>query len=109
MFSFFRKKKAPPPVAFQPPPPVPPLPERRSPEVAALRHRTSEDLCGIAPGMGGEEIHARLARLFRRHNRAASSLDEGLRAEAEIMLEAIVDIRLRYLEKDEDGPGGAGR
>ncbi len=67
-------------------------------EVTALLARSPEELCEIEPGMGREEIHAILAKLFRRHNRAASSLDEQLRAEAEIMLQAIVDIRHRYLD-----------
>ena len=127
MFSFFRRKKqavpatAPPALpevpkaeAARPPveasaPASPALPESgsESAETVALRARSSEDLCGLTPGMEREEIHALLARLFRRHNRAASSLDEQLRTEAEIMLRAIVDIRLRYLEnRDFSAEGG---
>ena len=45
--------------------------------------------------MSKDEIKARLAFLYRRYNRATSSLDENLRAEAEIMLDAIVAVRER--------------
>jgi hypothetical protein len=58
---------------------------------------SAEELCGIAPGMSKEEIQQTLAALYRRHNRAASSLDEGLRQEAEAMLEAIAAMREKYL------------
>jgi len=52
-----------------------------------------EELCGIAPKMPKDEIKARLALLYRRYNRATSSLDAKLRAEAETMLDAIVAVR----------------
>jgi hypothetical protein len=52
-----------------------------------------ELLCGLTPGMSTEEIRDHLAALYRRHNRAASSLDDSLRADAEIMLDAIVRCR----------------
>ena len=58
---------------------------------------SAEQLCGIQPGMQLPEIKDHLAMLYRRHNRAASSLDENLRAEAEIMLDAIVECREKYL------------
>ena len=55
-----------------------------------------EQICGITPGMSREEIQERLAMLYRRHNRAASSLDEKLREEAEVMLEAISALREKH-------------
>lgn len=61
----------------------------------AGRPRSPEELCGISPKMSKDEIKARLAFLYRRYNRATSSLDENLRAEAEIMLDAIVAVRER--------------
>jgi len=64
-----------------------------------LSSMTPEQLCGLTDGMMLEEVHAQLAMLYRRHNRAASSLNPQLRAEAEIMLNAIVDCRHRYLSE----------
>jgi len=58
-----------------------------------------EELCGITEGMSTDELRERLATLYRRHNRAASSLDEKLRDEAEHMLEAIAALREKYLDK----------
>jgi hypothetical protein len=55
--------------------------------------QSAEELCGIARGMGKSQIADRLKLLYRRHNRAASSLDARTRAEAEHMLDAIVEIR----------------
>jgi hypothetical protein len=114
MFSFFRRKKKAeavtpstlPPVraeftpAPEAPPASPPAPSaasNESPEIAAFEALSAEELCGIRPEMDQNQIHDLLAMLFRRHNRAASSLDEQLRVEAEIMLQAIVEIRHRYL------------
>jgi hypothetical protein len=54
-----------------------------------------EELCGLTPGMTPDEIRERLAMLYRRHNRAAASLDAALRSEAETMLDAIVQCRER--------------
>lgn len=55
--------------------------------------KSPEQLCGITAKMSKEEIKARLALLYRRYNRATSSLDGKLRAEAESMLDAIVTVR----------------
>jgi hypothetical protein len=55
--------------------------------------KSPEDLCGIGPKMPRDEVKARLALLYRRYNRATSSLDAKLRAEAETMLDAIVAVR----------------
>ncbi len=58
---------------------------------------TPEVLCGITPGMSVAEIARRLTELHRRHNRAATSLDAQLRAESDIMLDAIAALREKYL------------
>ena len=56
-----------------------------------------EQLCELRDGMTKDELRSHLALLYRRHNRAASSLDARLRAEADTMLNAIVECRKRYL------------
>lgn len=58
-----------------------------------------EILCGVNRSMAREEIKEKLAVLYRRHNRAASSLDVKMREEAEIMLEAIATMKEKYLSK----------
>ena len=72
-------------------PPIEPVPT--APPTA-----TAEELCKLTDGMTHEELRAHLAKLYRRHNRAASSLDPKLRSEAERMLDAIVEVRHTYLE-----------
>jgi hypothetical protein len=57
-----------------------------------------EDLCGISADMPKSDIKQILSYLYRRHNRAASSLDSVLREEAEVMLDAIVRCRQKYIE-----------
>jgi|GEM_PF-6661218 len=57
---------------------------------------TAEQLCNISPSMTPEQIRQRLAFLYRRYNRASSSLNAGLRAEAEAALDAIVAVREKY-------------
>ena len=57
-----------------------------------------EHLCGLRDGMTAKELQDQLSLLYKRHNRAASSLDPKLRKEAEIMLDAIVECRRKYLE-----------
>ena len=59
---------------------------------------TAEELCNLTDGMTHEELRDHLAKLYRRHNRAASSLNPELRLEAERMLDAIVEVRHTYLE-----------
>jgi hypothetical protein len=56
-----------------------------------------EQLCGITAAMTPDDVRDHLALLYRRHNRAASSLDDSLRTESEIMLDAIVTCREKYL------------
>jgi len=67
------------------------------PPTALDRSSPPEQLCGLTPGMSQEEIRDHLAMLYRRHNRAASSLEAGLREEAEIMLDAVVRCRETFL------------
>ena len=64
-----------------------------------LEGKTAEELCDLKDGMSIEELDDHLKLLYRRHNRAASSLDETKRKEAEIMLDAIVEVRQRYIEE----------
>ena len=59
----------------------------------ANQPKSPEELCGITREMPKDEIKARLALLYRRYNRATSSLDAKLRAEAETMLDAVVAMR----------------
>lgn len=59
-------------------------------------NESAEQLCGIQPGMKKDEISALLKKLYRRHNRAASSLNPALRAESERMLDAIVEVREKH-------------
>ena len=62
---------------------------------------TPESLCGIDPGaMNRSEIRNELAKLYRRHNDAAASLNPELREEAEQMLQAIVHCREKYVDAE---------
>ena len=76
----------------------PVLEKAEPPSVAELKTRSPESVCGIDPKtMDREQIRKRLAELYRRHNQAASSLNEELRNEAEFMLDAIVTCRNKYV------------
>jgi len=55
-----------------------------------------EELCGITSSMDKDQVRSRLAMLYRRHNRATSSLDAKLREEAERMLTAVVAVREKH-------------
>jgi hypothetical protein len=46
--------------------------------------------------MGKDQIKERLKLLYRRYNRAASSLDNSTRGEADAMLDAIVAVREKH-------------
>ena len=63
-----------------------------------LRGMPPEQLCGISATMTQDQIRDHLAMLYRRHNRAAASLDAHLREEAEIMLDAVVQCREKLLQ-----------
>ncbi len=55
--------------------------------------KSPEEVCGITSKMSKDEVRARLAFLYRRYNRATSSLDAKLRHEADEMLDAVVVVR----------------
>ena len=111
MFKVFKRRKkeeaapAPAPTPAAAPAQAAPTPKPKevaktngsAPKAKPKPDRTPEEMCGIAPNMPKEKIREELAKLFRRHNRAAASLDEKLREEAEVMLDAIVSVRERYL------------
>jgi hypothetical protein len=66
-------------------------------EPAVIDSRSPEEHCGIA-GMDREAIKTQLAKMFRRYNRLASSLDGDSRIEAEHMLDLIVQMREKYFD-----------
>lgn len=68
----------------------------RSPVNSSGPPKSAEELCEITPKMPKDAIMARLKLLYRRFNRSASSLDAGVRDEAEIMLNAIVEVREKH-------------
>jgi len=85
------------PPARQSPPPAPaskaaPAPAKAAPAPAA-QPRTVEEQLGIDPKMNKDQIRDHLKLLYRRYNRAASSLDNATRSEADAMLDAIVAVR----------------
>lgn len=61
------------------------------------RDATPEELCGITAEMSPEAVRGQIAFLYQRHNRAASSLDPTLQAEAEFMLEKLALLREKYI------------
>lgn len=63
---------------------------------SATKVPTPEELCGITPKMNKDHIRAQLKLLYRRYNRAASSLDLNVREEADKMLDAIVAVREKH-------------
>ena len=67
--------------------------------VAIDTSATPESICGITPDMPQSEISDILARLYQRHNHAASSFDSQLRSEAEFMLDIIAGLREKYLSR----------
>ena len=91
------------PVPEPEPAPILPGPDVLPTHTAAIdakfAGKSPEELCEIDASMPVEEMRSRLAKLFTRHNRAASSFDLELRAEAEIMLQAIVTLREKYIEQ----------
>ena len=59
--------------------------------------KSPEELCGIEPKWNKDQVKERLKLLYRRYNRAASSLDSSTRSEADSMLDAIVAVREKHL------------
>ena len=91
-----------------PPPPPPPakkkVPKLKAPKAVAAKKNEwltpPEELCGIDPNtMSRDTIRHILAALYKRHNSAVSSLNPELRAEARQMLDAIVECRIRYIDR----------
>ena len=64
-----------------------------SPSNTPKKPQTAEELCGITSKMSKDAVRERLALLYKRYNRATSSLDAELRTEAEAMLDAVVVVR----------------
>ena len=62
------------------------------------RQSPPEELAGLTSDMTPAQIRERLAKLYQRHNRAASSLDPQLREEAEFMLETLAGLREKYVD-----------
>jgi len=60
---------------------------------ASQQRPTAAHRCGIRPDMTPEQVRQHLATLYRRHNRAAASLNPEVRAEANEMLDAIIEVR----------------
>ena len=81
-----------PPAASSAPSPVAVVKGSASPAQPASP-QTPEELLGIDPRMSKEQIRDHLKLLYRRYNRAASSLDNTTRLEADAMLDAIVSVR----------------
>ncbi len=69
-------------------------------EVGGIFSRmTPEGMCGINPKtMDRDAIRRHLATLYKRHNHSAGSLDRAMREEAELMLDAIVHCREKYVD-----------
>ena len=64
---------------------------------------TPEAMCELdLDQMDRDEIKAKLAMLYKRHNHAAGSLNPDLREEAEKMLDAIAHCREKYVDKVPD-------
>ena len=83
------------PPARQSPPPAPAGKAAAAPAKAApaAQPKSVEEQLGIDPKMNKDQIRDHLKLLYRRYNRAASSLDNATRSEADAMLTAIVAVR----------------
>ena len=106
IFSKLFKRKAPPkepqpparkPEAKREPAPAEKPPQKKGKTAPAQDPMTPEERCEISAKMSKDEIRAQLAKMFRRHNRLASSMDPAARQEAEYMLDVIVQMREKYL------------
>ena len=97
-FSLVRGKPAPAPAASAQLEEGQPGRVSHKPNIAA---RSPEAMCEINPKkMSRDEIKARLAELYKRFNHAAGSLNDELREEAEVMLDAIVACREKYVDRE---------
>jgi hypothetical protein len=68
-----------------------------APMAPATPQVSPEEMCGVHGRMSKDQIRDQIKILYRRFNRAASSLDAKTRNEAEKMLDAIVTVREKYL------------
>lgn len=92
LLSMLRRPRGPEPAAGHAAGPKPAaVPGRAAP--AGHVARTAAGRCGLRPDMTQEQVRQHLATLYRRHNRAAASLDPEVRAEAAEMLDAIIEVR----------------
>ncbi|HCN27274.1 MAG TPA: hypothetical protein DIT64_00470 [Verrucomicrobiales bacterium] len=91
-----RTAAAPAPAARASAPKTSPLAGIKNAPAKSSAPQTPDELCGITPKMPKSEIMDQLKRLYRRHNRGASSLDPKVRARAEEMLHAIVVVREKH-------------
>jgi hypothetical protein len=76
------------------PSPAPAQPQALQPKAPAQPEGPSpEDICGVTSKMSKDEVRSRLAFLYKRYNRATSSLNAKLREEANEVLDAVVAVR----------------
>jgi hypothetical protein len=74
--------------------PAPAQPQALQPKAPAQPAGPSaEEICGVTSKMSKDEVRSRLAFLYKRYNRATSSLNAKLRAEANDILDAVVAVR----------------
>lgn len=90
------RREAPQTGGFASPPPPVAATSKNVPVARSSAPRTPEELLGIEPKMNKEQIRDQLKLLYRRYNRAASSLDGSTRSEADSMLDAIVAVREKH-------------
>lgn len=69
---------------------------RRSARQSLVSAQNARGAVRDHPKMSKSEIHARLKLLYKRYNRAASSLNAQTREEADAMLNAIVEVREKH-------------
>ncbi len=86
----------PPPPSAKAAPAAPPARATATATPTTAAPQTPEGLLGIEPKMSKDQIRDHLKLLYRRYNRAASSLDNSTRAEADSMLDAIVAVREKH-------------
>ncbi|RBP42495.1 hypothetical protein DES53_106204 [Roseimicrobium gellanilyticum] len=88
------KKSAPAAPESPTPAPAPAQPQALQPKAPAQPVGPSpEEICGVTAKMSKDEVRTRLAFLYKRYNRATSSLNAKLRAEANDVLDAVVAVR----------------
>lgn len=82
------------PAAVAVPAPAPAQPQPFQPKAPTEPAGPSpEEICGVTSKMSKDEVRTRLAFLYKRYNRATSSLNAKLREEANEVLDAVVAVR----------------